>query len=148
MLGHNSIGILGRIREFLVLGRSADFSRLNAVPDQRPGRLPIPPHKYELSRLKSALRQGLANAPIRNGRKTDFFEVVVRLSLTPRFSGVRVPREQDPQPLQRFTSRLKNAQKTSLLKELQALFMEWVDCFSGVFNCSFLSSWGFSAESA
>ena len=53
----------GRIREPLVLRRSADFSRLNAFPDHEPGRLPIPPHKFELSRLKSALRQRLANAP-------------------------------------------------------------------------------------
>ena len=38
----------GRIREPLVLRRSADFSRLNAFPDHEPGRLPIPPHKFEL----------------------------------------------------------------------------------------------------
>jgi hypothetical protein len=38
-----------------------------------------------------------------HGRKTDFFGVGSRLSLTPRFSGVDVAREHAPQPLQRFT---------------------------------------------
>ena len=55
----------GPMRESLMLGQSADFSRLNAYQNHGPGRLSIPPHKCELSRLKSALRQGLANAFLR-----------------------------------------------------------------------------------
>ena len=47
---------------------------------------------------------GFTNAPYAQcGHKTDFFGVGARLSLTPRFSGVGVAREQAPQPLQRFT---------------------------------------------
>jgi hypothetical protein len=35
----------------------------------------------------------------------------------------------------------------SLQNALQSILHEWVARFSGVFNCSFLISWGFSAES-
>jgi hypothetical protein len=38
-------------------------------------------------------------------------------------------------------------EKLSLQNALQSILEEWVDRFSGVFNCSFLISWGFSAES-
>jgi len=38
-------------------------------------------------------------------------------------------------------------EKFSLCKAPQTIFLEWVDRFGGVFNCSFLISWFFSAES-
>jgi hypothetical protein len=38
-------------------------------------------------------------------------------------------------------------EKLSLQNALRSIFQEWVDRFSGVFDCSFLISWGFSAES-
>jgi hypothetical protein len=41
----------------------------------------------------------------------------------------------------------KMLEKVSLYNAPQAIFPEWVDHFGGVFNCSFLISWGFSAES-
>ena len=72
-----------RVRESLGLGRSANFSRLNDYPDHGPGIVPIPPHKCEISRLKSALRQGLANAPPKSSCKNNFQTLGVILTLWP-----------------------------------------------------------------
>src|SRR5437879_3784324 len=45
------------------------------------------------------------------------------------------------------SNRHKTAQKTSLWNDPYAIFSKHLESFGGVFNCSFLILWGFSAES-
>ena len=82
-------GCCGRSRVLLV--RSPGFSRRGpGLASQRAGRWRARPAKA------GTPNQQLANAPERLGRTTDFFGADGRLSLTPRFSGVGVAREQAP----------------------------------------------------